>query len=168
MPGISHERDHLMVSGLFSRVMVKLEWNGAHEVIMIYEFTVAQFQPRWANPLWQFVELELETERVQVTQLLARLLDHMPPSRLIHLRINDSEVLVSPDERWKLKVEQAVRAGTILLQFAFMIIQAMYDRLSRGWGLVMAGVLFPISLGLLMVRVVWHWVRDTMGQVATG
>ena len=75
---------------------------------------------------------------------------------------------IPPGVEWDIRVEQGGRALSTLLHLAGLALQGLFDRLSRGWGLVVLGVIFASLLTVWMSRMAWHWIRDLMGQVATG
>jgi hypothetical protein len=168
MPAFSHERDFLDVTSKFQRVTIHVNWQQAHEIAVTYEYVIAQFQTRWANPLWALAEVDLASEGDQVASLVSKLLEAMPPSRLIHLKVQDDDVAIPPGVEWDIRVEQGVRALSTLLHLAGLALQGLIDRLSRGWGLVVLGAIFASLLTVWLSRMAWHWIRDLMGQVATG
>ena len=168
MPAFSHERDFLNVTSSFQRVTIQVDWQRAHEITVAYEYVIARFQTRWANPLWGLVELDLAPEGDQVASLVTKLLEAMPPSRLIHLRIQDDQVAIPPGIEWEIRVEQGARALSTLLHLAGLAVQTLVDRLSRGWGLFVLGAIFTSLSTVWLSRMAWHWIRDLMGQVATG
>ena len=145
IPSLHHVRDKLLLSGAFSRVAVQMNWTGPDEVIMYYECVEASFSPRWANPLWGWIELEWESESAQITSLLHQLLAQMPAARIVHLQLDEADVELAKHELWQVRVAQAVRASQVMLRLFNLALAGLLDRLSRGWGLVFSGVIFTVS-----------------------
>ena len=145
IPSLHHVRDKLVLSGVFSRVSVQMNWSGPDEVAMYYECVEASFSPRWANPLWGWIELEWESESDQITSLLNQLLEQMPAARIVHLQLEEADVELLGHELWQVRVAQAVRATQVILRFFNLCLAGLRDRLSRGWGLVISGGIFTVS-----------------------
>ena len=168
IPSLHHVRDKLVLSGVFSRVTVQMNWTGPDEVVMYYECIEASFSPRWANPLWGWIELEWESESDQITSLLNQLLEQMPAARIVHLQLDESDVELLRHELWQVRVAQAVRATQVILRFFSLCFTGLRDWLSRGWGLVISGAFITVSWACFLRRMVSCMVIDYWSQGMSG
>ena len=78
LSNLSHERAFLQIQGSFKRIAFQASWAGPDEAWMHYDVVGATFSPRWANPLWTFVELSWESESRQIVNLITELIRQLP------------------------------------------------------------------------------------------
>ena len=135
---------------------------------MYYECIEASFSPRWANPLWGWIEFEWESESVQITALLNQLLEQMPAARIVHLQLDERDVKLLRPELWQLRIAQAVQASQVIIRFFSLCIAGLWDGLSRGRGVVISGAIFTVSCFCLLRRMVASMVTDYLSQGMAG
>ena len=77
-------------------------------------------------------EVDLASGGDQVAILVSKLLEALPPSQLIHLKVQDDEVAIPLEGEWDFPVEQGVQVLSTWLHLGGLALQGLTDRLSRG------------------------------------
>ena len=93
--------------GDFSRVASAEQGNPTGEACFKYEYAQGSFSPAWASPLWETLDLPLESEPQRIQRLLDELGMRMPATPLREQRLSDAGVPLYASERWAIQRLQA-------------------------------------------------------------
>ena len=155
-----NSQDFLSTRGSFSRVSFAARLLDFGEVELRYEFLNASFAPQWANPIWALLEVDIDTQAVQIAGLLDSLVRQVPRADAVDYALSEEEAVAFGSSRLELRKRQALRAlhllGLLLLEF----FRIYFHWLLRGCGLDF-GWCFWVTLCLAAVFVgtfcLWLW-----------
>ena len=157
---IEHSLDALEFHGSFSRVAFAAQWDPTGEASFKYEYAQVSFSPSWANPLWELLDLPLESEAQQVERLLDELVLRVPAAPLLEHRLSDADVPLSAGDLWAIQRLKARRSAAFLCIFMFNWGLRWIDWLIRGRGL------WILTFALLAAGAYWYgrrlllWLRS--------
>ena len=152
--------DALEFRGSFSRVASAAQRDPTGEASFKYEYAQVSFSPRWTNPLWELLDIPLESEALQVERLLDELVLRVPAAPLLEHRLSDADVPLSAGVLWAIQRLRARRSAYFLCTFMISWCLRWFDWLIRGKGL------WILTFALLAAGTYWYgrrlllWLRS--------
>jgi len=157
-----NSQDFLHTQGSFSRVSFAARLLDFGDVELRYEFLNASFAPQWANPLWALLEVDIDTQAVQIAGLLDSLVKQVPQVAAVDYALSDEEAIAFGSSRFELRKRQALRALRVLGLLFLEFFQICGYWLLRGCGFDFGWcLLVTLCLAAVFVGTVCLWLWHT-------
>ena len=147
-----NSQDFLHTHGSFSRFSSTVRLLDFGEAELRFEFLHAPCAPQWANPLWDLLDVDIDTQAVQIAGLLDIFGGAGTSDLDSGLRTLKEEAIASGSSRLELRKRQALRALRILGLLSLEFVQGYGYWLIRGCGM---DFLDGVYLLLYVLRQSW-------------
>jgi hypothetical protein len=158
---VQNSQDWLDAHGSFSRVSFEVRLMELGEVILTYELINATFVPQWANPLWGFLEMDLDAQSSQIAGLLESVVQQVPRSALVEHHVSELDSELAGVSVWTARKLRALRAFRLFCILVLQLLQEAFYCLLRGWGFRM---LLVASLSVTLLWAIPKLLKRCLGH----
>jgi hypothetical protein len=140
-----HDAQLQVAMGLFTEVEAESRLLGSGHIVMMFTYRHVNFRPHWANPVWEWMDFDVQAQHESISQALVQALDSMPYVRHNWSNVESAQQATAPlPQVFGAKVRRALR-------LCFMWAQAVLNLsfVPNGWWMLMQ--LTPLVVVLVIV-----------------
>jgi hypothetical protein len=109
-----HDAQLHVASGLFAEVEAEARLISSGHVVLLFTSRQVQFAPQWANPLWGWLELDVQVQHDAISRALVIALDSMPYVRHNWSDFGSAQAATAPlPQIIEAKIRRACRLMTL-------------------------------------------------------